>query len=72
MERPGMLLPTVHHKLGRSRAQTNKEEKYIWVKTTRMDIMQNSGTICPTLDFEYTNLKTVQTKVKICSALFGL
>ena len=37
---------------------------YIWVKRTRMEIMQKSVIFFSTLQFEYTNLKTVQIKSK--------
>ena len=43
---------------------------YIWVKRTRMDIMQNSVTFFRTLEPNYTNLKTDPIKSnKKCSAL---
>ena len=34
------------------------DQIYIWVKSTRMDIMQNSVTFCSTLELKYTHFKT--------------
>ena len=35
---------------------------YIWVKRTRMDIMQNSVTFCSTSERKYTHFKTGPTQ----------
>ena len=70
---PGRRRWHLHHETSMGiLAAVRRPDQCIWVKRTRMDIMQHIVTFFPLQSLNTPILKQTRTKIEICSALFCL